>query len=193
MNGAFENWRTRVTSSTGPLVDRVGRFAAHRLLGTRRWSDEVAARISRSGSGRKVLEIGSGRQDMGHEAYSLRRLFADSDEFVQSDVNPLFGHRVIDVTAMSVEDEFDIILCMYVLEHVFDVAAAVENMRRALRPGGQLVVAVPHMYPYHDEPIDFWRFTEHSLRRLCSDFSAVEIARKGMRRWPKALLVIATK
>ncbi|MDK3256138.1 class I SAM-dependent methyltransferase [Blastococcus capsensis] len=180
-------------SKKSQLTDRVGRLVAHRLVGTRPWSDAVVEGIARSSTGMKVLEIGSGRQDMGHEAYSLRRLFGGSDEFVQSDVNPAFGHRVIDVTDMDIDQEFDLILCMYVLEHVFDVGAAVESMRRALRPGGRLVVAVPHLYPYHDEPIDFWRFTEHSLRQLCSAFSSVEVTRKGIRRWPKALLVVATR
>jgi SAM-dependent methyltransferase len=82
---------------------------------------------------------------------------------------------------------------MYVLEHVFDVQAATDNIRRALRPGGRALIAVPHLYPYHDEPIDFWRFTEHSLRRLCRDYSSVEVRRKGARRFPKALFAVATR
>jgi 2-polyprenyl-3-methyl-5-hydroxy-6-metoxy-1,4-benzoquinol methylase len=179
-------------SQASAWVDRVGRFAAHRLISTRAWSDAVVAEIARDSRGLKVLEIGSGRQDLGEDAYSLKRLFPDAD-FVQSDVNPAFGHRVVDVTDMQVEEEFDLILCMYVLEHVYDVAAAVEGLRRALRPGGRAVMAVPHIFPYHDEPIDFWRFTEYSLRKLCDSFSAVELRRKGVRRFPKGLLAIATK
>lgn len=182
-----------MTSPTGPLLDRVARSAAHRLLGTRRWSDRAVAEIARTTEGLTVLEIGSGRQDWGEDAYSLKALFEGRHEFVQSDVNPAFGHRVVDVTSMSEDQEFDLILCLYVLEHVFDVPAAVRNMHRALKPGGRLVVAVPHVYPYHDEPIDFWRFTEYSLRQLCQDFSAVEISRKGIRRFPKGLLVVATR
>lgn len=182
-----------VKSRAAQLVDRVGRMGAHALLATRAWSDSVVAEIARSGRGRTVLEIGSGRQDLGQDAYSLRALFADTDDFVQSDVNPAFGHRIVDVTDMDIEEEFDLVLCMYVLEHVFDVRSAVENMRRALKPGGRLVIAVPHLYPYHDEPIDFWRFTEYSLKQLCAGFSQVEVRQKGARRFPKALLVVATR
>jgi 2-polyprenyl-3-methyl-5-hydroxy-6-metoxy-1,4-benzoquinol methylase len=179
-------------SSTSAWVDRIGRFGARWLISTRTWSDGVVAEIARDSHGLKVLEIGSGRQDLGEDAYSLKRLFPDAD-FVQSDVNPAFGHRVIDVTDMRVDEEFDLILCMYVLEHVYDVPAAVDGLRRALRPGGRVVMAVPHIFPYHDEPIDFWRFTEHSLRRLCEPFSSVELRHKGMRRFPKGLLAVATK
>jgi SAM-dependent methyltransferase len=175
------------------LADRLARSVAHVLLGTRGWSDKAAVEIARTRSGLKVLEIGSGRQDLGTNAYSLVDAFPTDVDFVQSDVNPAFGHRVVDVTDMGIEEEFDLILCMYVLEHVFDVQAAVRNMCRAVKPGGQVLIAVPHVYPYHDEPIDFWRFTEHSLRHLCSGFSSVEIRHKGPRRFPKALLVSATR
>jgi ubiquinone/menaquinone biosynthesis C-methylase UbiE len=175
------------------LADTAARGVAHVLMGTRRWTDRQIADVASTSTGLKVLEIGSGRQDMGHNAYSLVHAFPNAGEFVQSDFNPEFGHRVIDVTDMDVDQEFDLILCMYVLEHVFDVHAAVENMRKALKPGGRVVIAVPHLYPYHDEPIDFWRFTEYSLRRLCRDYSAVEIRRRGIRRFPKGLMVIATR
>lgn len=180
-------------STATDLVNRVARQGAHLLLATRTWSDKLAVEVVGPPADLRILEIGSGRQDLGADAYSLRAAFAGAGEFVQSDVNPSFGHRVVDVTDMSIDQEFDVILCMYVLEHVFDVRAAVDNMRKALRPGGRVLIAVPHVYPYHDEPIDFWRFTEHSLRELCRDFSAVDIRRKGMRRFPKALLAIATR
>jgi SAM-dependent methyltransferase len=180
---------TRLTAA----ANEVARRAAHLLLGTRMWSDRLARDVLGDVTRARVLEIGSGRQDLGVDAYSLKDRFGDAAEFVQSDVNPSFGHRVVDVTDMSIDQEFDVVLCMYVLEHVFDVRAAVENMRKALRPGGKMLIAVPHLYPYHDEPIDFWRFTEYSLRELCRDFSTVDIRRKGMRRFPKALLVIASR
>jgi 2-polyprenyl-3-methyl-5-hydroxy-6-metoxy-1,4-benzoquinol methylase len=114
-------------------------------------------------------------------------------EFVQSDVNPEFGHLVVDVTDIQLDSEFDVVLCNYVLEHIYDVTSAVAGLRRAVKPGGRVIAAVPHIYPYHDEPIDFWRFTEHSLRMLFREFSSVEIRHKGIRRFPKALLVIATR
>ena len=179
-------------SSAKALADRVARTVGSRAIGTRAWSDAAVERIAATSKGLKVLEIGSGRQDLGENAYSLARLFTEAD-FVQSDVNPAFGHRVVDVTDMSIEEEFDVILCMYVLEHVFDVRAAVDNMRAAVRPGGKVLMAVPHLYPYHDEPLDFWRFTEYSMRELCRDFSTVEVRTRGMRRFPQALLAIATR
>jgi SAM-dependent methyltransferase len=180
-------------SNAAAVVERVGRWTANRLLGTRRWTDAAAAELAAGSRGLRVLEIGSGRQDLGADAYSLKQLFPQAGEFVQSDVNPAFGHRVVDITEMALDQEFDLILCMNVLEHVFDVQRAVDNLRKALRPGGKLLIAVPFVYPYHDEPIDFWRITEHSLRALCRDYSAVEVRHKGPRRFPKGLLAVATR
>lgn len=185
--------REELVGSGKGLADRLARSIAHVLLGTRDWSDKAAVEIARAQPAMKILEIGSGRQDLGKNAYSLLDVFPPEADFVQSDVNPAFGHRIVDVTDMAIEEEFDLILCMYVLEHVYDVQAAVTNMCRALKPGGRMLIAVPHVYPYHDEPIDFWRFTVHSLRQLCSGFSSVEIQHKGPRRFPKALLVTATR
>jgi SAM-dependent methyltransferase len=180
-------------SKATAIANEAARRGAHLLLATRKWSDRTVREALGDASSQRILEIGSGRQDLGADAYSLKPLFPEAAEFVQSDVNPAFGHRVVDVTDMSIDQEFDAILCLYVLEHVFDVRAAVDNMRKALRPGGKVFIAVPHVYPYHDEPIDFWRFTEYSLRELCRDFSAVEIRHKGIRRFPKGLLVVATR
>jgi SAM-dependent methyltransferase len=180
-------------SRVSAVAERVARKTANILFATRRWTDAAAADLARSSRGLRVLEIGSGRQDLGTDAYSLKSLFPEAGEFVQSDVNPAFGHRIVDITDMSMDQEFDVILCMNVLEHVFDVQKAVDNLRKALRPGGKLMIAVPFLYPYHDEPVDFWRLTEHSLRELCRDFSSVEIRHKGMRRFPRGLLAIATR
>ena len=182
-----------MTNGTPSVQDRVGRFVARQLLSTRRWTDAIAADIARDSRGLKVLEIGSGRQDLGVDAYSVKKYFQDTNEFVQSDVNPEFGHRLVDITDMSIDQEFDLIICMNVLEHVFDVHTAAENLRKALRPGGRLLVAVPHLYPYHDEPIDFWRFTQHSLRELFRGYTSVDVRWKGFRRFPKGLLAIATR
>lgn len=41
---------------------------------------------------------------------------------------------------------YDLIICHDVLEHLDDPFAALENMARALRPGGDLRVGVPHVF-----------------------------------------------
>jgi SAM-dependent methyltransferase len=180
-------------SGLGGAGTTIARSVVHAVLRTRRWSDTMVKDLAARVHSQRILEIGSGRQDRGIGAYSVAHMFDASNEFVQSDVNPAFGHTVVDVTDMAFDAEFDLVVCMYVLEHVYDVQAAVANMHAAVRPGGRVIVAVPHLYPYHDEPIDFWRFTAYGLARLFEQFSEVELKVCGLRRFPKALAVIATR
>ena len=79
------------------------------------------------------------------------------------------------------------------LEHIYDCPTAVERIHRALKPGGRAVISVPHLFPYHDEPDDYWRFTEYSVMRLLKAFSAVDIKHRGYRRLPLTLFVVAEK
>lgn len=172
---------------------RVERKAFHLLLGSRRWLDDLVGEFAQRHSGGRILEIGSGRQDLGADAYSMRRHFDQSCDFVQSDINPDFGHEVVDITTMDFDQEFDAILCISVLEHVPEFWLAAPRLRRALRPGGQLLVAVPMAFPYHDEPGDYWRMTTYGLKSLLSDFRTVELGHRGPRRMPITVTAIATR
>jgi SAM-dependent methyltransferase len=171
----------------------VERRAGHLVFGSRRWVEAQLSELAAELRSARILEIGSGRQDMGEDAYSFRHLFDDSNEFVQSDVDPAYGHVVVDVTTMDYADEWDVILCVSVLEHVADVASAVGRIHAALRPGGRAVIVAPMCFPYHDEPYDFWRFTEHGVRHLLRDFDAVDVRSRGPRRLPFTSLAIAVK
>jgi SAM-dependent methyltransferase len=177
----------------GERAKQALRAAVHLAFGTRPWVRRNLEQFAAGVAGKRILEIGSGRQDLGRDAFSFRELFDASNEFVQSDVVPDFGHEVVDVRTMAFEEAFDVILCLYVLEHVFEVEAAVGRMHRALAPQGTLVLAVPHLYPYHDEPTDYWRFTEHTLRRMLEPFDSTEIKVRGFRKMPLALMAIARK
>jgi SAM-dependent methyltransferase len=60
----------------------------------------------------------------------------------------------------------DTVLLMDVLEHLPEPEGAMAEAQRVLKSGGILVVQVPFLYPLHDEPHDFRRWTLHGLRSL---------------------------
>lgn len=60
----------------------------------------------------------------------------------------------------------DTILLLDVLEHLPAPDACLAELHRVLAPGGCVVVQVPFLYPVHDAPLDFGRWTEFGLRRL---------------------------
>jgi len=60
----------------------------------------------------------------------------------------------------------DTVLLLDVLEHIPDPERALAEAVRVLRAGGTLVIQVPFLYPLHDAPHDYSRWTIHGLRAL---------------------------
>jgi len=175
------------------MIDKLAKSTLHALSGNRKMYYSKVQGIAAGAFGKTVLEIGSGKQVNGKYSYSAQHLFTDAKQFIQTDINPEFGHKVLDITKMKDKSKYDIILCLNVLEHVYDFQTAVDNLHRALKKDGTLVVAVPFAFPLHDEPGDYWRFTEHSLQKILGNFSSTNLTHQRARRWPTGYFVAATK
>lgn len=63
----------------------------------------------------------------------------------------------------------DNVLLLDVLEHLPKPEDCIREIRRILKPGGKLILQVPFMYPIHDDPLDFQRWTIHGLRKLADE------------------------
>jgi SAM-dependent methyltransferase len=66
-------------------------------------------------------------------------------------------------------NRYDAAVCHQVLEHVPRPAAAAAELFRVLKPGGTLVISVPHLSRQHELPHDYFRFTPNGLARLLAD------------------------
>ena len=76
-----------------------------------------------------------------------------------------------DATALPVvDDSLDLVVAFDVLEHILDHDTAVAEVRRALRPGGTFLVAVPadpKLWSDHDVAVDHVRrYTRATLREV---------------------------
>ncbi len=75
----------------------------------------------------------------------------------------------------------DGVLLLNVLEHLPNPQESVKEAFRVLKPGGCLLIQVPFLYPLHDLPLDFHRFTPNGLETLAnqSGFEVESLATLG--------------
>ncbi len=123
----------------------------------------LAAAIREHVRGR-VLDAGAGR--LTHRFLLAPR----ADLYVSLDARPT--HRELDVVADLLgplpfrPSTFDAVVCSQVLEHVPEPGRALAGLAEVLRPGGRLVLSVPHLSYLHGLPHDYFRFTRHGIEHL---------------------------
>jgi SAM-dependent methyltransferase len=97
---------------------------------------------------RDVWEVVGARGDFLHVAPAggVRAWLSShpSIRYVSIDLEPGMADIQADVTDLPFADRsFDLVLCIHVLEHVPDDRAAIRELFRVLRPGGQALIQVP--------------------------------------------------
>ena len=115
----------------------------------------------------RVLDVGCGVQP-------YRELLGPNvDEYVGVDIpGPLSQPTVVGrADHLPFEPRsFDAVISTQVLEHLpRPIDAARGEAARVLRPSGQLVLTVPGVWPTHESPHDYWRFTRFGLHQLFDD------------------------
>jgi len=75
------------------------------------------------------------------------------------------------------DDSVDHVLLLDVLEHIPDPELCLAEIGRTLKRGCRMTVQVPFLYPIHDAPLDFHRWTRFGLERAAARHGfAVETA-----------------
>ena len=71
-----------------------------------------------------------------------------------------------DAAKLPISDgSIDTVTILDVLEHIAEPQKALAEMGRVLKPGGRLILTMPFLYPIHDEPHDYQRYTSAGLAR----------------------------
>jgi SAM-dependent methyltransferase len=136
----------------------------------------LSAKITRITLDRFVKEHASSARtlDIGAQTGPYAEWFPNR---VAIDLAPRAGiHVVTDAQRLAFcNASFDVILCTEVLEHIPEPQSAIDEMFRVLAPGGRLVLTTRFLFPIHDAPHDYFRFTKYGLRYLLRRFDALDV------------------
>lgn len=123
--------------------------------------------IAAHASGRPTLDVGA--QAGPYAAHFPQR--------VALDIRRGPGVQVVgDAQALGIRDAaFEVVLCTEVLEHLPEPQKAIDEFFRVLAPGGVLLLTTRFVFPIHDAPHDYFRYTKYGLRYLLRRFEIVEL------------------
>lgn len=115
-----------------------------------------------------VLDVGCGR--MPFRSYLDPARVTSYDGFDLERRSPATRYLGDAQSMTEIEDDtYDAVVSFFALEHMPKPWEALREMARVCKPGGTIVVALPHVSRLHEEPHDYFRFTHYGLRAMGRD------------------------
>ena len=130
--------------------------------------------------GAVVLDAGAG--EARFQKFFSDHFYVALDSMVgDSDWNYSGIHVCADLEAIPLPDQsVDVALNIQVLEHVPDPQSVLRELYRVLKPSGRLYLTAPQGWSEHQQPHDYYRFTQYALRSLLESVGFKEIAIEPM-------------
>lgn len=148
--------------SVGPKNDAPRADAARPALFKRFCATVNNERLSVLEIGARVVVPGSvSKRELfpAASSYCGFDLYADENTDLVGDVHRLSSYF---------QEPFDAVFSLAVLEHLAMPWAAALEINKVLRPGGITFHQTHFAFPLHEQPADYWRFTEEGLRAIFS-------------------------
>lgn len=100
-----------------------------------------------------VLEVGCGNgatlqmlkdRGLAKEVHGIELMEVIAQE-AQSQVDHVFVGNAVELLPSLSLEQYDVVLCLDVLEHLVDPWSFVEQLQRVLKPGGCLIASIPNL------------------------------------------------
>ena len=141
-----------------------------------------------------IYEFGS-LQVAGQEGYADLRPLFPGRRFVGCDARMGAGvDRIEDLMQLSLADATaGTVLILDTLEHVEHCHLAMAEVYRILKPDGILAISSVMLFPIHEHPADYWRFTPEAFRLLLRPFQTALVSAEGEPEIPHTVFGVASK
>ena len=133
---------------------------------------------------RRILVVGCGDGSAGYGVMTA----VEGASWLETDVSLAGRARIVcDASDLPFEDgQFDLVICIAVLEHVLEPQRCVDEMHRVLADDGLVYATTPFMQQVHMGEYDFTRFTRSGHRWLFRAFHELD---SGLATGPASVLV----
>ena len=126
--------------------------------------DPYAMEIVKKNENGLVLDCGAGRRPV----YFDNVVNFEIVDYETTDV------RGVGEVLPFIDNAFDAVISIAVLEHVKDPFLCAKEIARVLRPGGCLMCCVPFLQPLHGYPHHYYNMSGQGLQNLFADYLAID-------------------
>lgn len=138
-----------------------------------------------------ILELGS--RDRRHDidpfpllqaSYVRRHRIPHTMRYVGTDIVEAPNVDVVgdahNLSSLFRKKEFDAVYAAYVFEHLLMPWKVVIEMNHIMKVGGLAMILTHHTWPLHEQPWDFWRFSDNAWHALFNDYTGFRIVSTAM-------------
>ena len=99
-------------------------------------------------------------------------------------------YPAFDICESILPEQFDLIICEHIFEHLLAPFAAARNLHAMLKPNGHVLIVTPFIYKVHPNPHDCTRWTEEGLKCFLTNcgFASITSGSWGNRKCIQATL-----
>jgi len=150
-------------------------FPLHTAFVKKYIHDPAKAKIDKLARG-NVLDIGCGSRPFYKSIKNQINSYTGIDLINEKDLKKIDVQAVADSLPFR-NNSFDFIIFTQVIEHLEEPSQALDEAFRVLRKSGKVILAWPFLFPIHEYPRDFYRYTDMLIKHLAnkSGFQVTEI------------------
>lgn len=98
------------------------------------------------------------------------------EQYIGTDIVPGFCVDIVldaeNLLDVFQPESFDIVISTEMLEHCGDWRLIIHNMKALVKKGGSILITTRSKgFPYHEWPIDHWRFELADMQEIFADFT----------------------